>query len=219
MNIAGREISRKLITWAVLAVVGLFVVVGLFSTFDKVQKEGVAWENQLNAQYQDNQAELSAYVSGFYEQTGIAKAKSDKLNAILLDAVKGRYDGKTSAQPGGGSLFSAIVEAYPDLSGLDIYDKIVDYVQSGRRAYKNAQSQLLDMLRGYNEWRQSGIIKSKVVSISGFPSQRLEARLGPGKVFKGEAALEQMKVIVLDSESRKAYETGELEPLKVDSSS
>lgn len=218
MNIAGRDIKKKWIVLVVIAAVLLVVILPIFNTFNSIQKEGVRREKQLNAQYQDNQAELSSYVSGFYEQTGIAKVKSDKLNAILLDAVKGRYDGKTAAKPGGGSLFSAVVEAYPDLKGLDIYDKIAEYVQVGRKAYKNAQSQLLDMLRSYDEWRQSGIIKSRLVSMAGFPSSRLVARLGQGKIFKGQAALDQMYVIVLDSTTQKAYETGNLEPLQVDSS-
>ncbi len=195
-----------------IAVAFIFVSVSIYSTFNTIQQEGVDQETALTAQYLDNQNELSAYVSGFYEQIGIANLKSDKMDQILLDAVKGRYDGKTSAQPGQGQLFSAIKEAYPDLNGLNIYDKIVDYVRAGRESYKQKQSKLLDMLRAYDRWRQSGIIHSKLVVLTGFPSHALRAQIGVNATF-GEQALSQMYVIVLTSDAIKAYQTGVQDPL------
>lgn len=195
-----------------IAVLFIFVSVSIYSTFNTIQQEGVDQETALTAQYLDNQNELSSYVSGFYEQIGVANLKSDKMDQILLDAVKGRYDGKTSAQPGQGQLFSAIKEAYPDLAGLNIYDKIVDYVRAGRESYKQKQSKLLDMLRAYDRWRQSGIIHSKLVTLTGFPSHALRAQIGTNATF-GEQALSQMYVIVLTSDAIKAYQTGVQDPL------
>lgn len=215
MNVGDYTVRR----WQVVCVAALGVCViivwSLFSTFDGVNRAGVNWETRLNAQYQDNQNALSAYVSGFYEQAGLAKVKSAKMDTILTDAAKGRYEGHTSAQPGQGQLFSAIVEANPDLKGLDIYDKIVDYVQAGRQSYKNQQSQLLDMLRGYQVWRRGGLIHRALVSAGGFPSSELRASLGAGHVLHGQAALDQMYVIVLTSDTQRAFESGTLDPLQV----
>lgn len=193
-----------------LGAVGYYV----YTVFDGIQREGVALETDLTRQYQVNQNELSSYISGFYEQLGIADRKSDKLDKIISDAVKGRYEGKTSAQPGQGTLFSAIVEAYPDLGGLDIYDKIVAYIQVKREAYKNAQDKLLQQLSDYSKWRNSGLVQKQLIRIAGFPSDVLRAQVGQGYVT-GQAALDKMYIIVLTSETIKAYETGIQDPLQI----
>ena len=142
----------------------------------------------------------------------ISMMKSDKMNKIIADAVKGRYDGKM--QPGtGGALFSAISEAYPDLSNnLDVYDKIVDYVAAKREAYKQTQNKLLDMLRAYDTYREDGLIRSVLVRSLGFPSQGLEARIGTS-VKRGHEARDQMYLIVLTEDAKQAYETGTDKPL------
>lgn len=202
--------------WVVAAVAALLALVG-YAKLNSTNQAGVHREARLNALYQDNQNKLSAYVSGFYEQLGVAKAKSDKVDTILLDAVKGRYEGKTAARPGGGGLFSAMVEAYPSLTSLDVYDKVVDYVQAGRAAYANDQTRLLDALREYQEWRRAGLLHRALVGLAGFPSNELRAPLGAGRVLRGQAALDQMYVIVLTSDTQKAFQSGTLDPLQVPS--
>jgi hypothetical protein len=185
--------------------------IGLYNKFNALQMQGVDYETQLNAQYLDNQNELSAYKSTIYEQAGIANLKSDKLDQIITDAVKGRYEGKTSAQVGQGQLFSAITEAYPNLD-LNVYDKIVEQIAKGREGYKNKQTKLLGMLQTYDKWRSSGIIQSRLISLAGFPSNTLEARIGTS-VKRGADARDQMYLIVLTSDTKKAYETGVDDPM------
>ena len=205
--------KKLLILGGILVV---FVVIGLviFSMFNGARTDGVKREAGLTAQYLDKQNYLSAYVSGFYEQIGVANLKSEKLDQILSDAVKGRYDeGGFSV---GSSFFTGIVEAYPNLVGLDIYDKIVDYVSAGREGYRGKQSKLLDMLREYDTWRESGLVHSRIVGKLGFPSERLEARVG-NEVWRGKDARDRMFLIVTTSGTRKAYETGTMEPLEIPS--
>ncbi len=201
-----------LVTLGVIAA----IAVGLFSLYgyvNNMRNEGIRMETTLNAQYLDNQNELSSFKSSFYEQVGVANLKSDKMDQIITDAVKGRYEGKMN--PGtGGAMFSAITEAYPDLKGqLDLYDRIVDFVRSGREAYKQKQSKLIGQLQAYDTWRQEGLIKSMFLGHF-FPSQALTARIGTS-VTHGQAALDQMYVIVLTSDTKKAYETGIDEPMQV----
>ena len=205
--------SKGLLIGGAILVALVIGIVSIFGYVNGLQKTGVQYETALNAQYLDNQNELSSYKASFYEQIGVANLKSDKMDQILEDAVKGRYEGKMD--PGtSGSLFSAIAEAYPDISGLNIYDKIIDHIKAGREAYKQKQSKLLDMLRGYDQWRQSGIIQSRVISAMGYPSNALRAQIGTNAKY-GQAALDQMYVIVLTSDTVKAYETGIDEPLQV----
>lgn len=200
--------------WKRIAIIAVicFTVGATFGSVNKARNGAITREAALNAQYLDNQNELSSFVSTFYEQLGIADRKSDKLNTILVEAVKGRYEGETSAQPGGGALFSAIAEAYPDLTALDTYDKVAETISAGREAYKNKQSKLLDMLRSYDTWRKKGLIHSQIVKLVGVPTSGLQARIG-NKVTTGPEALDQMYRIVLASKATEAYETGILEPL------
>ncbi len=196
-------------------VAALFLsAIGLYSYANGLQTEGVARETELNAQYLDNQNELSTYISKFYETIGVANLKSDKMDQILTDAVKGRYDGQaSSAKTGQGQLFSAIKEAYPNID-LSIYDRILDQIAAGRDAYKAKQSKLLDMLRGYDKWRETGLVQSRIIAAMGVPSNHLEARIGTS-VKHGSDAREQMYLIVLTQSTTDAYNSGHLDPLTI----
>lgn len=205
MNALTKNMKIGIAAGVAIVVVLIFIVWPL-EALSSTKSQGVDKETQLSALYRDNQNTLSAYVAGFYEQTGIAKTKSDKLDQILSDAIKGRYDGKMA--PGtGGAFFSAITEAYPDLSALNIYDKIVDYVSAGRAGFKNKQSELLDRVRDYDNWRNKGLFHPMWVSFAGFPSSNLEARVGDTTVT-GQAALEKIKQIVLLGQASQAFQTG-----------
>ncbi|MCE9540932.1 hypothetical protein K8R03_00010 [Candidatus Kaiserbacteria bacterium] len=201
--------------WLIWLAVAAVLVIGGFSTYayvNNLRTTAVQYENRLSTQYLDNQNELSSYISGFYEKLGVANLKSEKLNKILTDAVKGRYDKEGFGK--GGGMFNAIAEAYPDLATLNIYDKIVDHVSSGREAYRGVQKKLLDILRSFDTWRQDGAVRSVVVSsLLGIPSQRLVARVGD-KSTRGQEALDQMYRIVLADDAINAYQTGKMAPLQ-----
>jgi hypothetical protein len=196
----------------VLAVIVLLVVI-VYSSLNSLRNDGIIMERQLGAQYQDNQNWLSAYVSGFYEKVGLANAQTDAFDRVLTDAVKGRYD--KDGFSADGAFFAAVVEAYPDQASLmAAWNSIQDYVTAGREGYRNQQSKLLDMLRSYDTWRETGFIKSTVIRILGFPSKSLEARVGE-ITLTGEFARQKMYQIVLASDAINAYQTGIMDPLQV----
>lgn len=205
---------------SVFGVVFLFAISSLLY-WNSLDNQGNRQENQLNAQYLDNQNYLSTYISGFYEQVGLANAQSDVLNSILLDAVKGRYDGKLGQQDSGsGSLIGNILvirEAYPNVDVLlKNWGEIQVYVRDQREGYRLFQSKLLDQIRVYEDFMDTGNPMKKLLlaTFVDFPSNDLEARIGT-KVIRGEAALEQMKLIVNTESTLEAYQDGTLEPLKV----
>ena len=204
--------KQRIVQIVAVAAVVLIAVVSFVSSLNDVRNEGISREASLVAQYQDNQNELSNYIISFKETMGVADRGSEKIDQILLDAVKGRYDG--AMDPGDqGSLFSAITEAYPDLTATtESYAKVQDFVISGRAAYKDKQTLLLDKIRTYEVWRDSGFVHSTLVKIVGFPSERLEIHIGD-KVLTGDAALEEMKTLVLISDATDAYNTHTVDPL------
>jgi hypothetical protein len=186
-----------------------------YSYYAGLQQEAVSKETALNAQYLSNQNYLSSYVSGFYEQIGVANLKSDRLNGILLDAVKGRYESSGGFSPNG-AFFSAIRESYPDLTAnTQIFDRIVDYIQAKREGYRGYQDKLLDMLRDYENWRQAGPVQSRIIrTLVGAPTDALVSRIGT-TAKRGKEALDQMWLIVNTESVQKAYETGVMAPLTV----
>lgn len=204
--------------WIITIIVLVVIVtsgISLYGYINALRNERVDWETQLPNQYAANQAYLSAYVGGFYEQVGVAKLKSDKMDKILLDAVKGRYEGTGGFKSSNEALFSAIKEAYPDLSGLNIFDKMMDYISSKREGYRADQQKLLDMLRAYDKWRASGIVQSWIIKhVLDCPSENMIARIGEKK-YTGQAALDQMYLLVLVEGTTEAYTTGKMKPLEV----
>ncbi|MBI3572447.1 hypothetical protein HY091_02880 [Candidatus Kaiserbacteria bacterium] len=208
--------KRHHAAWVGMFVLGVVIIAffTLWGYMNGLRNEGIAYETQLVANYKANQSYLSSYEAGFYETLGVANLKSAKLDQILLDAVRGRYEGNTSAQPGGGSLFSAIAEAYPNLD-LNVYDKIVDYIKGKRAGFNDAQTGLLDVLRHYDLWRRSGILQHVIISILGFPSHDLVACAAEDDCKYGEEAEERMRRILVTEGTQKAYHTGVMQPLAV----
>lgn len=208
--------SHKFLTGGLIVGFAFVLILGwLYSQFNSVQNNGVNQEQALNAQYLNAQNELSAYISTFYETVGIADAKSEKLDQVLTDAIKGRYDEGGVTLGGQGQLVSALTEAYPDLAGLDIYDEVIDVIRSGRESFRGQQEKLLDMLRRYDAWRDEDILRSMFVSMRGFPSDRVKVEID-GRTLRGQDALDEMWRIVLTEEARDAYDTKTLDPLTVD---
>lgn len=189
----------------------LFIFVG-YGKVNSFRGQVIARETGLSAHYSNNQNQLSMYALGLPEQTGIADRYAQQLRTILTAAVQGRYDGKMSAaQVGQGTLFSAISEAYPNID-LKSYDKIVEYIQKSREEFRKAQESLLDDVAGYETLLHGDLINNLLTNILGAPTRQLQARNGKTVVY-GKEALAQMKVIVTDSTTSKAFEDGKMEPL------
>ncbi len=200
--------------WALPAGIGLAVVLLLllvnFVIGNGVTNEGNKKEADLNSQYLDNQNYLSDCVLRIRESAGVVKGEAAALDEILTDAVKGRYDEGSSAQVGGGQLFSAIVEAYPDLSALSgSFDNVLAVVNGCRTDFRGKQTQLLDKLKAYDQWRTGSWTVRHYGD--GFPSNNLQARIGNTTPKRGQEALDQMYLIVTVKGNDESFETGETE--------
>jgi hypothetical protein len=185
--------------------------VSLFGYANSVQKAGVNMEQGLNTQYQVDQLDLDTGIKEIKESIGIANIQNDKLDKVLSDAVRGRYEGNSSAQPGKGQLFSAIQEAYPNVD-VSVYNRIIDKEFAFREHFKQEQIIFRDQLRAYDVWRTEGLIKPILVRMLGYPSQNLEARIG-FQTWHGVEALDHMKVLVTSGETDTSFQTGHEEPI------
>lgn len=202
--------------WYSVIIVFAFLFIGAISAYsyaNGVRNTGIQLEQKLSATYSDNENYLSNYVSKVFEQFGVAKYKTAAMDSIIRHAVQGRYGPNGfSAQ---GSFFAAVKEAYPDISGLNSFDRIIETVSAGRDEFRGRQSMLLDEIRAYDTWRQSGLVQHVIISSFGFPSENLRAQIGDKIVAQGPEALTKMRELVLTSSTTDAFQSGHMEPLNL----
>ncbi len=191
--------------------VGVFTVIG---TYTGIRNDGRTQELALTKQFKDTQVGYGQFRTSIHDQLSIAREKRDAMDKILVDAITGRYDKKNgNNEVDKQAVFSAIVEAYPNLSGLDIYDRIIVQIQAGREAFAKDQEQMQDMIRSYNQWRTTGsFVHPTFVDWAGFPSDSLEARIGD-KVYRGQEALDKMSQIIVGSDTSQIFDSGTDKPL------
>jgi hypothetical protein len=211
----------RYIRWGIVGVIILAIIIAGLSTFgaiNGIRNEGISKEQGLMAQYSSNKNELSTYTLQFDETLGVAQAGADKLNSILSAAVQGRYDNDSSLKPGtSGALFSAIQEAYPDLTATSAsYAKVQDLVISGRAEYRDDQDKLIDMTRSFKTWQQTGIIKHNIISALGFPDAGLTVTEN-NQTYTGQAALDRISRVILSQSAQDSYNSGTVAPLVVPS--
>ncbi len=202
---------KKFIVIGVIAalVLGIFSVI---STYTSIRNEGTRTELSITAKYKAMQASYGQDRLAFTDQLGISRDKRDAMDKILTDAVSGRYNKAGSPQVDNGKLFSAITEAYPDLSGLNIYDKIMDFVTKMRSKFAQDQAQVAEMIKDYNTWRETGsFLHPTLVKWAGFPSDALEVQAN-GNVYRGQAALDKMSRPIVGSDTGQIFDTGVDQP-------
>jgi hypothetical protein len=206
--------SPKVIIGGLIALVVVIGLVSLVGTYTSVRNEGRRQELALTKQFKDTQVQYGQFRTSIYDQLSIAREKRDAMDKILVDAVTGRYDKKgANNEVDRTAVFSAIKEAYPNLDGLDIYDKIIVQVQAGREAFAKNQEQLQDEIRSYDQWRTTGsLLHPWFVEKLGFPSPLLEARVGD-KVYRGVDAYDKMSRIIVGSDTSQIFDSGVDKPL------
>lgn len=210
------ELLRKpaVVISAVIALVIIVCAVSAITTYTGIRNEGRSQELAMTAHFNNMQTRYGQFRIGMRDKLNIAREKAAAIDKIVIDAVSGRYD---KANQGGvvdrEAVLSAIVEAYPDLKGLDIFDQLILDIQAGREAFARDQEHMQDMVRSYNTWRTTGgFLHPTFVEWAGFPSDQLQARVGD-KLLTGEEALEKMSAIIVGKDTDEIFDSGNDKPL------
>lgn len=204
---------KGLVIGGAIVAVLLIMIVSFISSVNSTRNTLIQKEQELVGEYKANQNELSTYTNQVKESLGVADAGNDKVGQILKDAISGRYDGKMA--PGtGGSMFSAISEAYPNLTAnTAMYAKVQDQVIAGRNSYKNTQNKLIDRARDYETWIQSDLVRSFIVkNVLGAPTQNLKITIGEN-TLRGQDALDKLSQPIMSSDAIKSYQSGVSDPV------
>lgn len=176
-----------------LSITAIFMVL-IFSTIGSYVSNanyGNEAEKQLTAQYTDNQNVLSTYYNKVEEIVQVTDKYKDGLKEVVTAAIQGRY-GSNGSQATMQWLKEANVNLDPSL-----YSKLAQVMEAGRNEFKNSQSILIDMKRGYTT-NLGYVYKGFWLHMAGYPKINLD----------------NIK-IVTSGESQKVFETGVENSLKL----
>lgn len=199
---------------AIAIAVPLLLVVGVISYFSAVRNNIIEKEEGLTASYKTNMIELDKFTSSVTETFGVAEEAADKIGAVITEAIAGRYQG-ADPQAQGGELFSALAEAYPDLSAnTELYAQVSRAITSGRQAFADAQSKMASQVSAYRQYIDKGFMKSTVAGMLGSPTDRIRITMGNKLAYTGDEALLVMETVIMSPNTADAIDTGILEPLE-----
>jgi hypothetical protein len=201
---------RGYVKWgSALAVVVL--VISVLVTYVKNRNEGIELElgmvkfwSQMTVRYDQGRSQI---VDGL----NIAGEKRDAINKLVKDAIASRrfVDPNDPTKIDRNAFISAVQEAYPDTSGTDIYNRLIDQVQALRKGFAHDQTHLADLVRSYDDWRKTGsMFHPQIVRWLGFPSDNLRIMVN-GHEYKGQQALNKLSVVIMSSEGGEIFDSGQ----------
>ncbi len=105
---------------------------------------GVTYENDIKAQQSQNQNVLSSLSLRVVEQMGVAKEYKQAVQDVIKQGIEGRF-----GPNGSGAMIQAFSEAYPATLSPDIYMKVQNSIESGRRDFEAEQKLLISKVQVY----------------------------------------------------------------------
>lgn len=134
---------QKYTGWIIAGVVGLFVLFGI-GQWMSAASLGNRLEQGIKARYEDNQNVLSNTTNVIMETAQVPAMAREDLKEVINTSLQARY-GANGAQ----ATFNWIKENYPGSVDPQLYRRIQDVIESGRRDFSTAQTQLIDQKRVY----------------------------------------------------------------------
>jgi len=204
MNIFGYKLSGKILGAIGAGLVVLFLIIG-FMIHQSVISKGNQLESELSSDYADGANYLSNCVNKTKQAANVANAQTAALDKILQDAVAGRYG--TGAEINDKALLGAIVEAYPDLSGLsNTFQDVLATITGCQDDFRDKQSDIQDGVRKFNSWR-TGSWTVRTFGGGSFPNDNLYIAIGDEELT-GQEALNKIRKPIVDSGVLQDYSDG-----------
>lgn len=173
-----------------LLVGGLFGVIGV-SSFIGINNNLVHQENDIKAQYKQNQNNYDNYIKKLQEVAQVPAMYTDDLKKVYHEAISGRY-GANGSQ----AVFQFIKEQNPTIDA-SLYTKIQQIIEAGRNSFEADQKSLLDKKRIYE------------TALQVFPDNFVARILGFPKID-----LAQYDIVTSD-ETDKAFATKKAAPIQL----
>jgi len=175
------------------ALFGLVVLSGLITAgkFVGFNNECVQQENDIKAQFSQNQNNYDAFFKKVNEIAQVPSMYVDDLKKVYSAALSSRYGANGSK-----AVFQFIKEHNPEFDA-SLYKKLQQVIEAGRNDFEENQKLLIDKKATYQTYLQI------------FPNSLLSAFMGFPKI-----KLDDYK-LVLSDETDKAFKDGKAAPLKL----
>lgn len=206
------ELSKKY--WWGYLVIGVLVVGGfVFGIANSIQStfnEGERREQDLTALYNTSLISLSTCLDQGRTAAQVTEQEYESLKEILVEVAGARYDSPSTASNviGGGQLFSAVVEAYPQIDQRS-WQNLQTVVVGCRDEFQGSQDRIQASAAEYNRWRVSNDVFNGWIK-SQFPSNELKVVTAVGDTLYGQSAYDRITRVVSVEGASQAFETGDL---------
>lgn len=209
---------RKPAVFVPLGTLLLVVVVGLgiWQYRKDIENQGEQLQERVEQTYKMAQNSLSTCLDQGRVAAQVADREFEQLKGILAEVVSARYvdeDGNptgASEALGGGMLFSAVAESYPDIDQTS-FQNLQAVAVGCRDEYQGSQDRVFNEVREFETWILTDNIFNQGIK-NNFPSDALDvADLSSDEVLVGAAALNYMSRVILVDEAADAYRDGRLD--------
>jgi hypothetical protein len=130
--------------------VAFFLIGGSFVMFIfGVKNTCVANEKGIEAQYEQNQANLAGYTNKIMDMVQVPAMAKNAIKEIAQAAIQGRYGEKGSQ-----ALFQAIQEQNPTVDP-GLYRQLMQAMEAGRNSFDADQKTVIDKCRVYETYVES----------------------------------------------------------------
>lgn len=130
---------------------------------------GVATERRLEAKLTDNRQLLARHGTQIMEMAQVNDMYRDDLIAVYTAALEGRY-----GEDGVSAVMTWITEQNPNVDP-QLYIRLSQRIEANRNEFYNAQTQLIDMKRGYETELDSFWSGFWLRNIHGYPKLDMDS--------------------------------------------
>lgn len=211
MNAEWFRKNRVLVAVGAAVVVLAIVILMVVQYRIGVRNDGEARQERVEQLYDNSRNSLSTCLDQGQIAAQVTEQEFESLKEILVEVVGARYVSESSASAviGGGQLFSAVVEAYPQIDQRS-WQNLQTVVVGCRSEFQGAQNRLLDEAQQFDTWMLNNSIWNSGIK-SDFPTDDLTVvNLSADSVETGQDALEYMTRVITVEDANTAFETGEL---------
>lgn len=165
-----------------VAVVLVVALVGVFASYVSASNYGAGVEAELKAAKENNENILAQYGQKLTESVQVPEMARDDLVKALKEAIQGRY--------GADGAKAAVLMVKEQNIGVDpeLYRKIQQLIESGRDEFKQGQTKMVDVKRGY-ETSLNLFWRGKMLALAGYP----KINLADFKIISTDRAQEAFK--------------------------
>lgn len=173
-------------------IIGLVAIIVLgVSSYVSNYNYGNRVEQQIKAEYENNQNIMSNYLLKVQEAGQVPAMMKDDLKEVVEATLSGRY-----GDEGSKAVFQFIQEQNPSVDA-SLYTKIQQIIEAGRNDFETAQTRLIDIKRSYST-NLGYAWKGFWLDIAGYPKINLED-------YK----------IILSKDAKERFESGEDKAVKI----